>query len=281
MITLSGAGALTYQWDNGVTDNDAFAASLGTTTYTVIGTNVDGCSDTDTVDVVAYALPVVEAGMSQTVCDGEMVTLSGSGASTYLWNNSVTDNVAFSPLLGTTTYTVTGTDGVGCKNTDTVDVTMNALPDNTTTTSGNTITANETGATYQWVDCDNGNSFITGETNASYTATTNGSYAVIVTKNGCSETSTCVNMSTVGVSDNAIDNQLSIYPNPTKDVVMVQLGTLKDVTLSVYSLTGKIVYQATNINEASHQFKLTSAAGFYIVNVTANGESQQFKLIKE
>jgi hypothetical protein len=59
------------------------------------------------------------------------------------------------------------------------------------------------------------------------------------------------------------------------------LGSLKDVSISVFSLTGKLVYQKNNINTTAHQLALNNASGFYIVNVTANGESKQFKLIKE
>ena len=57
--------------------------------------------------------------------------------------------------------------------------------------AGATLTVNETGAVYQWVDCDNGNAAISGETNQSFTATTTGNYAVVVTVNNCSDTSSC------------------------------------------------------------------------------------------
>lgn len=51
------------------------------------------------------------------------MTLTASGAETYSWNNGISDGVAFSPPLGTTSYTVTGTDGNGCTDTDEVVVT--------------------------------------------------------------------------------------------------------------------------------------------------------------
>ena len=84
--------------------------------------------NTDQVDVTVNPLPIVSAGVDQTVCIGASVTLSGSGATSYTWNNGITDGTAFTPALGTTTYTVTGTDGNGCVNTDQVDVTVNPLP---------------------------------------------------------------------------------------------------------------------------------------------------------
>jgi len=72
-------------------------------------------------------LPLVDAGADQPVCDGNQATLSGSGAASYVWNNSVSDGVAFTPV-STATYTVIGTDGNGCKNSDQVEVSVNALP---------------------------------------------------------------------------------------------------------------------------------------------------------
>ena len=81
-VTLAGSGATSYSWDNGITDNTPFTAST-TTTYEVTGTDGNGCQNTDQVTVTVNALPQVDAGSDQTVCDGADVTLAGSGASTY------------------------------------------------------------------------------------------------------------------------------------------------------------------------------------------------------
>src|SRR5690606_25933768 len=57
--------------------------------------------------------------------------------------------------------------------------------DISTSLSGLTITATNSSATsYQWIDCSDDQP-ISGETNASFTATVNGSYAVILTEDGC------------------------------------------------------------------------------------------------
>jgi subtilisin-like proprotein convertase family protein len=127
MVTLMGAGASTYTWDNGVTDNTPFAATT-TTMYTVTGTDANGCMNTDMITINVNALPAVTAMSSaSTVCAGDSVTVMGGGASTYVWDNGVTDNVAFA-AMNTTTYMVTGTDANGCSNTATVTVTVNPLP---------------------------------------------------------------------------------------------------------------------------------------------------------
>ena len=125
---MNGSGAINYAWDNGITDGVAFVQAVGTTTYTVTGTDGNGCQNTDQVDITVWPLPNVNAGPDQAVCDGVAVTLSGSGAINYVWNNGITNGVAFVQAVGTITYTVTGTDGNGCVNTDQANVTVWPLP---------------------------------------------------------------------------------------------------------------------------------------------------------
>jgi hypothetical protein len=125
-ITLNGSGATTYSWNNGVSNGVAFSPAASNT-YTVTGTNSNGCTNSDAVFVMVHALPTVNAGADQSVCAGTAVTLSATGASTYAWNNNVSNGTAFTPTA-TTTYSVSGTDGNGCSNTDQVIVTVNPLP---------------------------------------------------------------------------------------------------------------------------------------------------------
>ena len=66
-------------------------------------------------------MPAVSGGLDVSVCIGDSSVLNGSGAVSYSWDNGISDGVYFSPLF-TNTYTVTGTDGNGCENTDQVDV---------------------------------------------------------------------------------------------------------------------------------------------------------------
>ena len=58
-IILTGSGAANYSWDNNVTDGVAFVPTA-TTTYTVTGTDVNGCQDTDEITVTFEALPDVQ-----------------------------------------------------------------------------------------------------------------------------------------------------------------------------------------------------------------------------
>jgi gliding motility-associated-like protein len=177
-VTLNGAGALTYSWNNGVTNGIAFTPVVGTVIYTVTGTNINGCENSDQVQVVVNPLPIVGAGVNQVVCSGDQVTIAGSGASTYTWDNGITNGVAFFPAVGTVVYTVTGTDLNGCENTDQVQVIVNPLPlvvagIDQTVCSGDQVTLNGAGAsTYSWDNgIINGVAFIPAVGSVVYTVT--------------------------------------------------------------------------------------------------------------
>ncbi len=177
-VILNGAGATSYVWDNGITNAVAFVPAVGTMTYTVTGTDANGCVNTDQVNVTVNPLPIVSAGLDQTVCEGAAVTLNGSGATSYVWNNGITNGVAFVPAVGTITYTVTGTDANGCINTDQVNVTVNPLPivnagADQTACEGTAVTLNGSGATsYIWTNgVTNGVAFVQAVGTVTYTVT--------------------------------------------------------------------------------------------------------------
>lgn len=95
----------------------------------VTGTDGNGCvsSDTITINNVNTAPNVTANASSNSICAGDNVTLTGGGANSYTWNNSVLDGIPINPS-GTATYTVIGTDQFGCSNTAQVTVTVNASP---------------------------------------------------------------------------------------------------------------------------------------------------------
>ncbi len=127
--TLTGGGASTYVWNPGNISGSPVNVTPGaTTTYTATGTSAAGCVNTATVTVTVNPFPAVTATASpDTVCTGQQSTLTGAGASTYVWNPG---NISGSPVnvtpASTTTYTVTGTDANGCTGTTQVTVTVQA-----------------------------------------------------------------------------------------------------------------------------------------------------------
>lgn len=124
--TLTASGGTSYTWNNGVTTAITSVSPTSQTTYTVVGTDANGCSNTDAVIVSLAPPPIVSGGIDRVICSGDSVMLSGSGAMTYTWNNGVVNDVYFQPAT-TMTYIVTGTAS-GCSATDTVLVTVSPSP---------------------------------------------------------------------------------------------------------------------------------------------------------
>ena len=162
-----------------------------------------------------------------------------------------------------------------------LNLTINALPDATISRTGDTLTAAESGASYQWFTCDGGGVFteIIGATSQSYDVSALGSYAVEVTLNGCMVRSTCFDVTTL--SNSTFDlAQLSYYPNPVIDNFTVIYS--RSITLiEVYDISGRLVKKIkTNNNEVNISMS-DVAASVYIVKVFADNTMGEFKVIKK
>jgi hypothetical protein len=123
-VSLTGTGATTYTWSNGIS-NGASITPTSTATYTVTG-STGACTGSAAVTVNIGTNPTVSATSSSTmICSGSTLTLNGSGATTYTWSSGVADGTAFTPTAtGAVTYTVTGANASGCTGTATVAVTI-------------------------------------------------------------------------------------------------------------------------------------------------------------
>lgn len=145
-VVFSGEGADSYTWDLGVSDGVLFTpGSSGVTTHTVVGINaLTGCTGSDFVNLTVYDLPVIVADADEDLlCEGELVTLSASGAPIFEWDLGVEDGIAFLPPIGTTTYTVIGTSFAGCEGTASIDITVSPLPILTASSSDTLICEGE------------------------------------------------------------------------------------------------------------------------------------------
>ncbi len=84
----------------------------------------------------------------------------------------------------------------------------------------------------------------------------------------------------LNVSENALDEKISIYPNPTQDVINLNFGDLKNIDLKVFNVLGDIVYQKRNITEALYQLKLNQPSGVYFIQLNSKDKQRQIKIIK-
>ena len=126
---LTATGADHYYWSNNATTN-SIVVGVSNKTYTVTGTNINGCSDIDTVTIYALPVPIANAGIDVTICKGDTATLTGSGGTTFTWSNGLTtQTIKVAPAI-TTTYGLVVANEFGCRSTNRKPVTVNILSAN-------------------------------------------------------------------------------------------------------------------------------------------------------
>jgi hypothetical protein len=243
-VVLSAGTFTSYLWNGGSTSNSVSAAS--TANYSVIVTDANGCTDTDSVDVVINSLPVVNLGNDTTQCGGT-VALSAGTFTSYIWNGGSTSSSISAASTGN--YSVVVTDGNGCTDTDSVAVTIHSLPTvnlgNDTTQCGGTVALSAgTFTSYLW----NG-----GSTSSSLSAGSSGNYSVIVTDaNGCTDT-------------DSIEVVIHSLPSFSLGNDTTQCGGLVPLTPGAYSSynwsTGSTAATIAALNTGTYSVTVTDANG--------------------
>ncbi len=260
---LNSTGASQVIWNlNG--NEGLFVKPIQTTTYKVTGTDANGCQNTDSIKVIVNSLPSVKALANKTtVCAGEEVIVYGIGATSFIWNNNVTNNITFIPTKDLT-YKVKGIDLNGCENKDSIILTVKSLPILTTNVTATTIVANQQNAVYQWVNCVTNFSAISSATSQNFIPSTSGEYAVIVSANGCSDTSACVKFSMVGLNEISA-NEFNIYPNPSNGSFTISGAKKGDY--SITNEVGTIVYEFTVSENENKTLTIDQLSnGIYFLN---------------
>lgn len=207
------------------------------------------------------------AATSESVCYGSSYTYADGTVST-----NITANESHTSVL-------TGAAANGCDSILNESLTV-ILVDISTTQNGNNITANATGATFQWLDCGNSNSIINGETSATFTATVSGNYAVQVTQNGCIDTSNCTSINVVGLAENVAENLITIYPNPTKDNITVKIENSNNFIVEIYNGLGQLIITKQISQSVGSTIQMPEKAGVYFVKITAENKTNVHRVIK-
>jgi hypothetical protein len=287
-ITLAtGGDAEYYEWNDG--DELDLTPGPGEYTFTLTGYYLTGAcpgENVDEVTVTVHELPTISATASDDmICIGNEVTMNGEGGATYMWDMGVTDGVSFSPnTIGTTTYTVTGWDEFGCEGMGTVDVevveditiSLNAL---TLETEGDDagIDINVSGGaptyTFDW-DNDGTGDFDDDE---DLTGVPDGFYTVVVMgAAGCEASALYEVGSQLSIDEN--ETQVSVYPNPTSD--LIQINMEGNFQYELVSINGEILISGTAVDKEELSLE-QFADGVYFVNVLSGDHTSTLKVIKK
>ena len=122
---------------------------------------------------------------------------------------------------------------------------------------------------------------ISGEIGQSFNASVNGVYAVVVTQNGCIDTSFCYNVISVGMTEITFLNGLSIYPNPSSDLITVKASNeILGLTFIIADQTGRQIMTGKLNNETTSVDISQLATGVYLFQV-GQQRRQTFKMIKK
>jgi hypothetical protein len=168
---------------------------------------------------------------------------------------------------------------MGCDSVITINLTINNA-DTSVSVSGSTLNALANGAAYQWIDCGSMQP-LNGETGQSLAAPANGSYAVIVTENGCTDTSSCYTILNVGQP--VLNNRpcCNAFPNPSSAAITIETGaTEKDAILVIYNQYGVIQKTFSCLNRTRFSIeKKDFGAGIYYYKLYSGKSVSSGKLV--
>lgn len=245
----------------------------------------NGCPVTSVKEVFIQQQDTATITGNNAVCIDDSIQLSAS-LQGGIWdskNNTIADidtnGLVSAQTAGQATITYTKTNSLGCIGLSSYNVTVNEVI-TTTAQNGITVTAtgNQSGAQFQWIDCSN-NQPVAGATQSSYTATSNGQYAVVITYQNCTDTSICHTITGVGINYISKLSGLVISPNPAREYVYIQTKGFVAAHIKLFDITGKFILAVTPQSEQTSINIQSLPNGVYTLHIATRNKVAVEKLI--
>jgi hypothetical protein len=152
--------------------------------------------------------------------------------------------------------------------------------DATITQVGTSLIANQPGASYQWLDCNNGHSPIAGATSQTFTPlTASGNYAVEITLGACTEVSECINFTASGI-EHWQANEISIYPNPVMDELKIVNVACEINSVEIVDISGKSIVNLPS--KIANKIDVSAlSAGVYLIKINTGKGVTMERFIKK
>lgn len=240
-------------------DGNTYFENNSTALHTLLSSN--GCDSVVRLDLTinktTYAIDSVIECFSFTWIDGN----------TYTENNN------------TATYTLINSHA--CDSVVSLNLVINRI-DVSTRTVNTTMFANESDATYQWLEADNFYLPILGATDSSYKAYNNGEYVVEISKYGCVDTTSTIVLYNMGISISRLNSKIRYYPNPTKSELNLDFSKVHDkILINVRDVLGNIVQSKTFRNMKKVKLSINGIKGMYLIEVVIKDERIVFQILKQ
>ena len=144
----------------------------------------------------------------------------------------------------------------------------------------NKLSSQEPNARYQWLRC-NGSAFsiIPGDTNQTLAISQNGDYALVVNARGCTDTSACITISNIGLSDKIITENTWFFPNPSVNGQFYLDPNIEHDIQSVEAFSSIGEKFICEWYPQENRLRLAVEPGTYWVKVEANGKMHFQKLL--
>tara|TARA_R110002096_G_scaffold276109_1_gene469874 strand:- start:81675 stop:84341 length:2667 start_codon:yes stop_codon:yes gene_type:complete len=242
-----------YTWIDGIT----YTSSNNTALDTLI--NSMGCDS-----LVQLNLTIIN---TQNIAD------SIRSCGPYLWR----DGQVYNSDTSSVNYTVN--DGLGCSTTYSLHFT-NIGVDTNLTIIDSLISVQSSGQHYQWFECGPGGIFtkLVGDSLQNFIAPHSGAYAVVVSNEFCSDTSSCVYIETIGSRDWEIWKGVTYFPNPNNGKFHLNLGQMDQAQIRIKNTKGQLVY-SNKTDQNTLDISLNEAAGLYFLEIQTETDIRVFKVL--
>ena len=309
---VGAAGANSYEWNfgdaNSSTDDSPTHqyAGPGSKTITTTARSTNGCESTITNNIVVNLKPSADFVASD-VCLGSETkftnnsSIADASTLTYDWDLNGSTSTVSNPAVtyntaGTKTIVLVTTSSTGCTSTVTKTVEVNPLPvadiiiaSQLSFDGGFSFTTNAVGTKYRWLFGDGGSDSAKSVT---YKYPVDGLYTVrlvVETDKGCIGTNTDkVSVSRLGVSENSLNNNVKMYPNPGSGAFAIEFDGINTEDIKSVTVLNNLGQKVADmdlgtINNNLMNINITGqAAGIYFIQVeTSNGKASfKYNLVK-
>ncbi|PHR17927.1 MAG: hypothetical protein COA38_20265 [Fluviicola sp.] len=276
--TLIGITAPTYSGENW--DSNSFPWEYRTVNFTATSTS-------HTLKFLPYFSPFpsnfgwhLRAGIdsiSMTSQNGNFTSSISESACDYYESPS-----------GNYTWTESGTyydtliGSQGCDSIIEINLTINNVDTGISQIDNVTLQADAFEVQYQWLNCDSNYVMVAGFNNQSATFSQNGNYAVQISQFGCTDTSDCITISSVGINESSF-NKLEVYPNPVINNLNIQFDySFGEIEIELIDLMGQSILTRSYFDENKLNLSMSHlSSGNYILILRSNEYLARIKIMKE